>query len=150
MSGEPVLPAASLTIRANAVDVCRSSVWLASECEERDVPSDQILRLDLCLNEALANVINHGGPGALRSPVLLRLCVERYAEHNAAVLWITDSGTAFDLEDYVPRPTPDSLLAAQPGGLGLKMMRAFSDDLDYCRFQDRNELRITIHWPHSA
>jgi anti-sigma regulatory factor (Ser/Thr protein kinase) len=59
MPGEPVLPAAALTIQANAVDVGRSSVWLASECEERDVPPDQILRLDLCLNEALANVINH-------------------------------------------------------------------------------------------
>ncbi|MCP9820544.1 ATP-binding protein [Synechococcus sp. Cruz-9H2] len=150
MPGEPIFPAAALTIQANAVDVGRSSVWLASECEERDVPPDQILRLDLCLNEALANVINHGGPGALSCPVLLRLSVGRSGEHNLAVLSITDSGTSFDLDDYVPRPTPGSLLDAQPGGLGLKMMRTFSDDLDYCRVEDRNQLRITVHWPHNV
>jgi len=52
-------------------------VWLESAALGEGVPGDQILRLDHCLDEALANVISHGGPVALTSLVLLRLVVRR-------------------------------------------------------------------------
>ena len=41
---------------------------------------------------------------------------------------------------------PLSLEEATPGGLGLLMMRKFSDDLTYERSGGRNHLSIIVRW----
>ena len=110
------------------------------------------MRLDHCLDEALANVITHGGPTALASPVRLQFDVRRSQGTCTAELSVADAGVAFDPSTYPPEPTPRpaSLAEAKPGGLGLLMIRKFSDDLGYRRSEDRNHLTITVSWTEAA
>ena len=68
---------AALTIRADTWDARRASGWLESAALAQNVPLQQVVRLDHCLDEALANVIRHGGPTALSSPVHLQFGVRR-------------------------------------------------------------------------
>jgi anti-sigma regulatory factor (Ser/Thr protein kinase) len=38
------------------------------------------------------------------------------------------------------------LAEAQPGGLGLSMLRSYSDHLAYRREAGRNQLTLTVRW----
>jgi len=139
---------AQLTIRADTWDARRACEWLESVALARGVPAEQIVRLDHCLDEALANVITHGGPGALASPVQLQFGVRRSQGACAAELAVADAGVAFDASTFAPEPgpRPASLAEAKPRGLGLLMIRNFSDDLTYRHSEGRNHLTITVSW----
>jgi anti-sigma regulatory factor (Ser/Thr protein kinase) len=143
---------AELTIRADTGDARRASTWLESAALARCVPRQQIVRLDHCLDEALANVITHGGPAALASPVRLQLDVRRSRGTCTAALCVADEGLAFDpscsLLELGPRPA--TLAEAMPGGLGLLMIRNFADDLTYRRSEGRNHLIISVSWTEAA
>lgn len=138
-----------LSIRADAADVRPASEWLAQACETRGVPERQTLRLDLCLNEALANVIAHGGDQARASPVVLRIGVSAEPAAQQACITVIDSGPAFDMTAAAPGVLPMSLADADPGGLGLTMIRNLSDSLSYRRLDGRNELVFGVRWEHS-
>jgi len=144
-------PPAELSIRADLGHERRASRWLESAALAQNVPPEQIVRLDHCLDEALANVIRHGGPTALSSPVHLRLGVHRSVGACTAELSISDAGVAFDPSTYVAAaPRPARLADAKPGGLGLLLIRNCSDSLTYRYSKGRNHLTIAVRWTEAA
>jgi anti-sigma regulatory factor (Ser/Thr protein kinase) len=152
MTASVTQPRAELTIHADTWDARHASVWLESAALAQGVPREQIVRLDHCLDEALANVIAHAGPTALASPVRLQFGMRRSQGTCAAELSVADAGVAFDPSHSPPgaTPRPASLAEARPGGLGLLMMRKFSDGLSYRRSEGSNHLTITVSWTETA
>jgi serine/threonine-protein kinase RsbW len=148
MPSSATQPSAGMTIRADTQDARRASAWLESVALEQHIPPEQIVRIDHCLDEALANVIAHGGPTALASPVQLRFSVRRNHGACTAELSVVDAGVAFDptARSPEPAPGPGSLSEANLGGLGLRMLRNFSDALSYRRNDGRNCLTISVSW----
>jgi len=100
----------------------------------------------LCLNEALANVIEHGGHDAALAPV--RLCLDADADDKSgrATLMISDAGRAFNPLAATPKALPDSLAQATSGGLGLRLMRSFADEVAYDQRAGRNCLQFVVRW----
>lgn len=142
---------AELTIRAEAGEVRRASFWLESTGRALQVPADPLARLELCLNEALANVIAHGGPQALAAPV--RLLLQHDVDAGRAVLHLVDGGVAFDPLAHESAPRAQSLADIEPGGLGLIMMRESVDEIAYRREAACNHQAFTVLWNepgHSA
>jgi CRP-like cAMP-binding protein len=149
MSPSTAQPPAALTIRADMWAARRASGWLESAALAQNVPREQVVRLDHCLDEALANVIRHGGPAALSSPVHLQFGVRRGRGACTAELSVSDAGVTFDPFVAIA-PQPASLVDATPGGLGLLLIRNFSDELSYCHNEGRNHLTITVSWVEEA
>lgn len=141
-----LLPVAELEIRARPAEIRRACAWLERAALERGVPAEQVGRLAICLDEALANVVFHGGPGALDAPVRLRLEVK----DAAAAVTVADAGQAFDPLGIAPRARPASLEEAEPGGLGVVMIRSFSDELSYRYHGGRNCLSFGVRWAAAA
>ena len=143
---------AEITIRADTREARRASAWLESVASREGVPSDQIVRLDHCLDEALANVITHGGPDVVSATILLQLGVRRGRGICTAELLIVDEGLPFDPSVLPggPTPKPASLAEASIGGLGLAMIRSFSDELRYRRNDGRNHLTISVSWTETT
>jgi len=137
---------ASLAIIAQADEVRRASAWLGQTGSQNGVPANQIGRLDLCLNETLANVISHGGGNAAAAPVWLRLEVNREQGLGEASVSVSNAGPAFDSANTPPKSKATTLAEAEPGGLGLTMIRGFSDALAYRYVDGRNELTFSVHW----
>lgn len=152
MPGSVKSPRAELTIRAETRETRHASAWLEAAAIGEGVPLDQLVRLDHCLDEALANVINHGVRDVDTPSILLRLVVRRGQGICTAELVIVDEGVEFDPSTLpatrTPRPT--SLAEVNPGGLGLAMIRSFSDDLAYKRADGRNHLTIRVSWTDDA
>lgn len=136
----------ALSVSADPNEVRRASAWLERICLERGVSAEQTSRLDLCLNETLANIIAHGGPTARSSPVHLQFRFHRKPGANEAELSISDTGIAFDPVAFQPKPSPQTLSETEPGDLGLIMMRSYADDVSYRYSEGRNQLTFRICW----
>jgi len=135
-----------LSIRAAAEEVRTASEWLAQSGQAQGVPDEQIGRLDLSLNEVLANVLAHAGPSAATAPVELYLEVASSAAGGRAVLTVSDAGMPFNPLAQPERPKPQTLAEAVPGGLGLIMLKSNSDHLAYRHGEGRNHLSFGVSW----
>ncbi|WP_216915710.1 MULTISPECIES: ATP-binding protein [unclassified Synechococcus] len=151
----PPLPETlSLLLQPNPLELRRCSDWLQATCQRLDVPAASSGKLDLCLNEVLANLIDHGGARASSCPVQLTL--ERVdgdedggeggADRGLATLTISDAGAPFDPLSFSREPLPRTLQEAEPGGLGLLLVNRFMDECSYRREGDRNVLKLSIRW----
>lgn len=78
----------------------------------------------LAITEACANAIRHGSPAGANSGVTIRLV----ARAGGMVAEVTDSGDGFDV-DLIPPPAP----AERPGGLGIPLMKALADRVEFFR-----------------
>ncbi len=152
MQGPLHAPCAQITIRAETRETRNASAWLEDAALGQGVPFEHLSRLDHCLDEALANVINHGLRGIAGASILLQLAVRRGADVCCAELAIVDEGVAFDSASSpgAPAARPASLAEANVGGLGLAMMKSFSDELHYHRADGRNHLTIRVTWTESS
>ncbi|HUO44492.1 MAG TPA: ATP-binding protein [Burkholderiales bacterium] len=146
MASSGVDSATDLSIGANTDELRRASSWLGEFARQHDIPSEQIWRLDLCLNEALANIIAYGGAGASSSAIHLHLGVRRGPHQAEAVITVVDAGAAFNPLSAVQKQKPATLADAEPGGLGLPMLHAFSDSLNYRYSDGHNRLTFGVSW----
>lgn len=135
----------TLTIFADSAEVRRAADWLERSARDLGVPPAQIERLDLCLQEALANVISHSGVSA-HETVGLRLDVRQLQGGHEASVTITDSGYPFDATIAKSKAPPATLADAEPGGLGLLLMRSNCEAMAHARRNGNNELHITVRW----
>ena len=135
-----------LTIGASGAEVRRASEWLTAACERHRIPEAQTQRLEVCLNEVLANVLTHGGSAASAEPIRLQLQVRSALDAGEVSVTVCDAGLAFNpLKVEIPR-RPDTLAETPEGGLGLIMIRRCSDWLDYRREGGRNHFTFGVRW----
>jgi serine/threonine-protein kinase RsbW len=131
---------------ATLSQIAPASNWVSQACRALCVAEEAIARLDICVNEVVANILSHGGAGALAAPIRMQLSVERDLEDGSATLTISDQGIPFDTSRCAVRPAATTLADAQPGGLGVIMLRANADDLAYSYHEGENRLGITVRW----
>ena len=127
-------------------EATQASTWLVKAGNERGVPEEPLSRLDLCMTEALANVIEHGRAGTPGSPIQLCLDVRRSGSRGEATVTVSDAGVRYDPLAAPLAPRPRTLAEAEPGGLGLIMLRQFADTLEYVYSEGRNHLTIRVRW----
>jgi serine/threonine-protein kinase RsbW len=137
----------TLAIVASGDEIRHASEWLTTALRQRDVPDRQIECLELAFHEVLANVLAHGGSAARAEPIRIRIEVREKATTGEAHIKVRDAGIPFD-PTGAPEHTPaKSLAEAQPGGLGLLLIRRCSDWMSYRRGGGRNHLTFGARWP---
>lgn len=135
-----------LTLRADASEAPRASEWLEALCSEHGVPREHVDRLLLCLDDALANVLAHGGPTTLSHPIRLLFEMRVDPESRTASVTLSDAGIAFDPVSAPDKALPKTLDDAVPHGRGLQMIRACSSVLRYRREDGCNHLTFGTCW----
>ena len=97
--------------------------------------------LDLVLEELLMNQAMHAHPGVAEpAPVAL----QAWVQDGALVLHLADDGVAFDPLARPAPVLPTSLDVAQPGGLGLHLVRRYARSLAYERRGGTNHLMVEL------
>jgi len=139
-----------LTIGASGAEVRRASEWLSATCLQYDIPTAQAQRLEICLNEVLANIITYGGSTALATPIGLQLEFLCAVDAGEARVTVSDAGFAFNPLLVPLPPRSNNLAEARAGGLGLVMIRYYSDWLDYRREGGYNHFTFGTRWQPSA
>jgi len=134
--------ASRLVLRKDVAELKRLAGWIEGFTQQRTSP-DVSFAVQLCLEEAVANIIMYGG--AREDP--LEIAVELERNGGNLVARIEDNGRQFD-PTRAPAPVPArSLEEAKVGDVGIHLMRSFASGMDYERRDGRNRLTLRFLEP---
>jgi anti-sigma regulatory factor (Ser/Thr protein kinase) len=121
------------------LDIGPAIAWVAEVTAGAGLSGDLRFAIDLCLEEALANLILHGqAPGGPKDIVL-----EVSADAAGALIVISDRCAAYDVAEAALPPAP-GLESEREGGRGLRLLRSFASDLAYETAGGLNALTLTF------
>ena len=132
------LEANRLELRSDLAELKRLAGWIKAQTQQ-ELSADTSFAIQLCLEEAVANIIMHGG-GAKDDR--LRIAIELERDGGTLVARIEDSGWEFDPTQFPPPPVPKSLEEAKVGDCGIHLMRCFASGIHYERQEGRNRLTL--------
>ena len=131
-----------LVLRNDLAELERLAGWIEG-WTQHDVSADVSFALQLCLEEAIANVIMYGGAKDDR----LEIAVELECNGGTLVARIEDTGRQFDPTQVPPPTMAKSLAEAKVGDLGIHLVRSFASGMDYERRDGHNRLTLRFVEP---
>lgn len=138
-------PEPRLTLHSRIEDLQRLASWVDALATEYVVPDDTRFAIDLCLEEALSNIIRHGYRAQIDQPITVDC---KAVPPHDLVFIIEDQAPPFDPLAYSSAedmPPPSSIDQLAVGGRGIYLMRKFAGTLAYRRLPRGN--RLTIGFP---
>ena len=118
----------------------RVSLWLEQLAENFQLAEQTRFRLDLVLNEALANIISYAYHDSLVHEIELKLT----NSPQQLVLEIMDDGMPFNPFVGEPYQEKANLESALPNGRGIHMIKSYTDSHEYRYCQRLNIMRLTF------
>ena len=118
-------------------DVGRAVSWVSEISSTIEFSADLRFAIELCLEEALANLILHGQAPDGRKDIAITFC----ADAGRATIQITDRCSPYDTAN-VALPEPRGLDDPGEGGRGLRLLRTFATELSYETTAERNTLTM--------
>ncbi len=130
---------ADFALRVSATDqeIARVHAWVEHVAEQIGLGPSVVFAVQLCLEEAVSNIARHS---AARPPLPVDLHLR--ADPGRLTLRVEDPGHPFDPTTAPDPPTPQSLEAAEIGGLGIHLIRHFSAAQAYERADGKNRLAL--------
>lgn len=129
--------ARELQLRCDLAELDRLGAFIRVIGETEGLGTDQRFALELCLEEAVVNIITHGGLTDRQEP---HICVTLLSGAPDLTISLEDDGHAFD-PTQAPEPRKaTSLEDVQIGGAGIPLMRKLSTSMRYERRHGRNRL----------
>lgn len=123
-----------ITMAASMDDIACIAPFIAHAAKQAGIEGKEAKRLRLAVEEAVANIINHGQATTIK--------LEAKTSDDHLVLTIDDDGQPFD-------PTADSSTdfsvpadERPPGGLGIMFLHEMTNGLEYQRLDGHNILKI--------
>jgi anti-sigma regulatory factor (Ser/Thr protein kinase) len=104
----------------------------------QNLPASVVNALNVVLDEAVSNAINHGYDAGVRGEIAVRL---RRAP-DGVLLEVEDDGRPFDPLQVPPPDLTLSLERRPIGGLGIHLIRNLMDEVSYARVGGRNVLKM--------
>jgi anti-sigma regulatory factor (Ser/Thr protein kinase) len=141
----------TLTVQAEHSDIARVSDWAIGLAAKYTLPSSTSYALQLCLEEAVSNIVRHGFAEDFAGETTpdRAINVSCSVGSGAVILTIEDGGMAFDPTTIAAPTAPTSLSDAPIGGLGIHLMRQFATALAYERRNGGNRLTLRFEIPTS-
>ena len=131
-----------MVLHSDLAELKRLAAWIEGWAR-RGVSSDVSFAVQLCLEEAVANVIMYGGVSDAR----LKIVIEIERNGTTLVARVVDNGRQFDPTQAPPPSMPTSLVEAKIGDLGIHLMRSFASGMHYERRDGCN--RLTLRFKES-
>ena len=126
-----------LVLQSRLGELQRLASWVETTQREASLTSEEAFALQLCLEEAVANIVMYGGAA---HDALIAVQIAPSAGAVTAV--IEDMACAFDPTQVSSLTKPLSLHEACIGGLGVHLIRHYSSQMRYERREDRNRLTL--------
>jgi serine/threonine-protein kinase RsbW len=141
-----------LNLRSRLADLAWVTAWVESLAAEHDFSPELRFAINLCLEEALSNLIRHGYGGETDQAIAIHCSIRRAATGAGEI--------AFVIEDHAPHFNPLEAAPAEtaasqtldeltPGGQGIRLLRRFAGSLQYEPLPDGNRLTIGFSIPQS-
>jgi serine/threonine-protein kinase RsbW len=132
-----------LVLDSRLDEVSRAQSWAETFADRLCLGERTRYAIQLCLEEALANVILHGYRQQSGHPIIL----SSWRSSDRLFFAVEDKAPPFAPEDPPPAEDscePPSLESLTPGGNGIKLLRHFAESLAYEQLPEGNRLRISF------
>lgn len=102
--------------------------FVTSAAQQAGFDASEVAKLELAVDEACANVIEHayGGHDATKE-VIVRVTFD----HETLTIDIEDTGRGFDPEEIQPEELEQLISKRKTGGLGMRLMKTLMDEVRY-------------------
>lgn len=137
-----IIDSFELQITNELIELRRMSEWLHNACGSMALPEPVSMNLDLCANEAVANIINYAYKDHDRHEIHMRL---ELLENQALCLTIKDDGMPFNPFESLPPAPFDKIENAKIGGLGIHLIRSLMDECNYRRSENKNIVTLSAN-----
>ena len=127
-----------LRVTTALADLSRLYPWLEGAAARFGLPLPLVQKMQVVAEEAVMNVAMHAYAPGSGELIEVRLCMAPAVVELA----VEDSGPEFNPLTSAEKPQPASLVDAQAGGLGIKLVRRYCQDISYTRQEGRNLLRL--------
>jgi sigma-B regulation protein RsbU (phosphoserine phosphatase) len=114
--------------------------WIEDLAARLDLTADTTYALQLCLEEAVTNIVTHAFDAGSAHDLDLAVWRDAVALHAE----LSDDGRPFDPVAHELAATAKDLASAQIGGLGIRLMRSFAQQIVYSRTGGRNRLTLSF------
>jgi sigma-B regulation protein RsbU (phosphoserine phosphatase) len=131
-----------LLIRATIDAIEKVAIFLETTLENAGVPMMEAARIQLAVEEAVTNVVNHGYQGET-GDVSVKCLINDFKIE----ITITDSGVAFDPTKIPPPDISADIENRKIGGLGVHLIRSVMDEVSYQRLDNKNHLTMIKSLP---
>ena len=119
-------------------DIPRLADAVEAFCDNNAIPPRPTFQFNLCFDELLTNVIQHGLNGAAGRKIKIALVLSDIMLQAE----IVDDGPPFDPLTRPPVDIDADLEEREIGGLGVHMVRTMMDMVSYRRQDDHNHFRF--------
>jgi len=138
-------PPSLLELDSQLSELMRAQTWIEELSNFYGLGDETRFAVQLCMEEALANVVLHGYRSEPGHPVIIRT-------------WVSDGTLYFAIDDKAPpfapsEPVPPNgigsadLESLTPGGNGIRLLRRFAGSLVYESLSDGNRLTLGFAVP---
>lgn len=137
---------ARLSLSHSRPEMSRLSLWLDDQERALEMPDRVAYAVRMCVEESVVNLIDHTVAPAETPDITVDLAWR----DGVMVAVIEDRGPPFDPRSAEPPARPRSLDDAEPGGLGLLLIRSFASEIDYETVPGGNRLTLRFVMPVEA
>lgn len=132
-----------LSLRSRLADLALVWPWVDDLAAEHAIPEDTHYAINLCLEEALANIIRHGYAGEPNHAITISFTLDG---KNGLTFIVQDNAPHFSpCWPMEPQEQQSPINRFEPGGQGLRLMRRFAGTLAHEKLSGGN--RLTIGFP---
>jgi serine/threonine-protein kinase RsbW len=128
-----------LALRSRLSDMAQLPAWLEGLAARHGIPANVQFAIDLCLEEALSNVIRHGYAGVDDRSVIVRFMMPGQGYFKFV---IEDEAPRFNPLEAPELPAMSESEESRIGGQGIRFLRHFADALEYEPTPTGNRLSI--------
>jgi serine/threonine-protein kinase RsbW len=156
---DPSSPEPRLTLESQLEDLTLVWPWVEALGRRYSVPAETQFAIELCLEEALSNIIRHGYRGQPNQSISIACAVAcapsgvKNQDAGELIFTVEDHAPPFDpLAPFTAAPAPARAVNSQellPGGQGVRLMRKFTSRLAWQQLPHGNRLTLTFAIPPS-
>jgi serine/threonine-protein kinase RsbW len=134
------VPPRRLSIPSRTSELARVRRRVAGWATEAGLSARAAHALQLAVDEAVANAIEHGYGGRPDG----RVVVEATLRPEALTVAVRHRGRGYDPQRQAPAPLDQTIAQRRMHGYGLHLMRRLVDDLAFGTARGASEIRLTL------
>jgi serine/threonine-protein kinase RsbW len=128
-----------LNLHSRLSDLARVPEWIERLAAQYSIPDNTQFAMNLCLEEVLSNIVRHGYSGNPDQSITIQISIPR---QNFFVFNVEDNAPAFNPVVSAVPPVLSAINENPIGGQGIRLLRQFSDALEYQPTPTGNRLSI--------
>src|SRR5579864_4095298 len=128
-----------LNLRSRISELTQLHPWIERLALRHKIPANTQFAMNLCLEEAISNIIRHGYSGDPDHSIVIWFTSPR---EDYFVFVVEDEAPPFNPVELPELPPLNSLEELAIGGQGVRLLRRFADALEYQATPSGNRLSI--------